>query len=84
VAPTTEEEGTTLLNVDLEVISRTPLDSLVQAFGRKVDDIVSSSPPTSNCTDLGLNICRRTHRYDASSGGYQPVVKVGPAVTPYG
>jgi hypothetical protein len=33
----TEEEGTTFLNVDLEVISRTPLDPLVQAFGRKVD-----------------------------------------------
>ena len=33
----TEEEGTTCLNVDLEVISRTPLDPLVQAFGRKVD-----------------------------------------------
>ena len=25
------------MNVDLEVISRTPLDPLVQAFGRKVD-----------------------------------------------
>jgi hypothetical protein len=33
----TDEEGTTFLNVDLEVISRTPLDPLVQAFGRKVD-----------------------------------------------
>ena len=33
----TEEEGTTFLNVDLEIISRTPLDPLVQAFGRKVD-----------------------------------------------
>jgi len=33
----TEEEGTTFLNVDLEVISRTPLDPLVRAFGRKVD-----------------------------------------------
>jgi hypothetical protein len=33
----TEEEGTTFLNVDLEVISRTPLDPLVQAFGRNVD-----------------------------------------------
>ena len=33
----TEEEGTTFLNVDMEVISRTPLDPLVQAFGRKVD-----------------------------------------------
>jgi hypothetical protein len=37
VAPTTEEGGTTFLNVDLEVISRAPLDPLVQAFGRKVD-----------------------------------------------
>ena len=36
-APMTEEEGTTFLNVDLEVISRTPLDPLVEAFGRKVD-----------------------------------------------
>ncbi|HEY7025071.1 MAG TPA: hypothetical protein VH371_08940 [Candidatus Limnocylindrales bacterium] len=34
---TTEEEGTTFANVDLEVISRSPLDPLVQAFGRKVD-----------------------------------------------
>ena len=33
----TEEEGTTFLNVDLEVISRTPLGPFVQAFGRKVD-----------------------------------------------
>ena len=33
----TVEEGTTFLNVDLEVISRTPLDPLVQAFGRKID-----------------------------------------------
>ena len=33
----TDEEGTTFLNVDLEIISRTPLDPLVQTFGRKVD-----------------------------------------------
>src|SRR3990172_2448197 len=32
-----EEEGTTFLNVDLDIIARTPLDALVGAFGDKVD-----------------------------------------------
>ena len=31
-----EEEGTQFLNVDLEIFSRAPLDSLVAAFGEKV------------------------------------------------
>jgi len=30
-------ERTHLLNVDLDIVSRTPLESLVAAFGRKVD-----------------------------------------------
>lgn len=32
-----EEEGTKFLNVDLEVFSRSPLDPLIAAFGKKVD-----------------------------------------------
>jgi hypothetical protein len=32
-----EEEATKFLNVDLEVFSRSPLDPLVAAFGKKVD-----------------------------------------------
>jgi hypothetical protein len=37
VALISEQAGTTFLNVDLEVISKTPLDPLVLAFGRRVD-----------------------------------------------
>lgn len=32
-----DEEGTHLLNVDLDIISDSPLDPLVDAFGNKVD-----------------------------------------------
>jgi hypothetical protein len=32
-----EHEETSFLNVDLDVLSKTPLDGLVEAFGEKVD-----------------------------------------------
>lgn len=32
-----DEEQTHLLNVDLDIVSRSPLDALVEAFGKKVD-----------------------------------------------